>query len=284
MAKKKDIYKIDNYFIRIGFVMLILGGLGFLDPSLWYDVTVSSTSGGQTTYTYENLGGRTIDEMRQEKGDQFVITAWSFPWTRTILVFNGLIIVAIGYFYRSREKKIISVWNALDHSGEARVGDMSLNLGLPREFILKHLKDINAQTNAAFTYDSRSDKIINNKLLTEFLVLVDCVSCGNKINQKVSLDLSNPPRCNYCGTGVPADHLNKLKQEVIQNIQVAAAAPVVSEFSVGIFVVLLIVFWPAAVIYVIKKKVMVSGGVAAVGTQVTEFLKHAKENQPKRFN
>ena len=65
MAKKKDIYKIDNYFIRIGFAMLIIGGLGFLDPSLYYDVTVGSTSGNQTTYTYENLGDRTIEEYNE---------------------------------------------------------------------------------------------------------------------------------------------------------------------------------------------------------------------------
>lgn len=253
---KKDIYKIDNYFIRIGFAMLIIGGLGFLDPSLYYDVTISETSGGKTTYTYENYAGRSIDEMRKEKGEQFVLTEKSFPWARTILVSNGLILVVIGYYFRSREKKIISVWNALDHAGEARVADLSINLGLPREFILKHLKDINVQTHGAFTYDSRSDKIINSRLLTEFLVMVDCVSCGTKINQKVSLDLSNPPRCNYCGTGVPADHLNKLKQEVILSLK-SRPASIESDFSIGVFVALMIFFWPAAVIYVIKKKVLV---------------------------
>lgn len=253
---KKDIYKIDNYFIRIGFVMLILGGLGFLDPSLYYDVTIKSSSGTETHYEYENYAGRTIDEMRQEKGGQVELIEWSFPWARTILVGNGFILVVIGYYFRSREKKVITVWNALDHSGEARVADLSINLGLPREFILKHLKDINAQTHGAFTYDSRSDKIINSRLLTEFLVMVDCVSCGTKINQKVSLDLSNPPRCNYCGTGVPADHLNKLKQEVILSLK-STPAPVESDFSIGVFIALMIFFWPGAVIYVIKKKVMV---------------------------
>jgi len=179
---KKDIYKIDNYFIRIGFTMLVIGGLGFLDPSLYYDVTVSTNSGSQTNYTYEDKNGRTLDEIQREKGDQYVVTEWSFPWVRTILVSNGFILVVIGYYFRSREKKIITVWNALDHAGEARVADLSINLGLPREFILKHLRDINAQTSGAFTYDSRSDKIINSRLLTEFLVMVDCVSCGIKCN------------------------------------------------------------------------------------------------------
>jgi hypothetical protein len=274
---KKDIYKIDNYFIRIGFAMMIIGGLGFLDPSLYYDVTIKSSSGTQTHYEYENYAGRTIDEMRQEKGGQVELIEWSFPWARTILVSNGLILVVIGYYFRSREKKIITVWNALDHAGEARVADLSINLGLPREFILKHLKDINAQTSGAFTYDSRSDKIINSRLLTEFLVMVDCVSCGTKINQKVSLDLSNPPRCNYCGTDVPTDHLNKLKQEVILSLK-STPVPVGSDFSVGVFIALLIFFWPAAVFYVIKKKVLVSGGVASK-ENISSLLQQMQERQ-----
>lgn len=252
---KKDIYKIDNYFIRIGFAMLIIGGLGFLDPSLYYDVTIKSTSGSQTNYTYDNFAGRTMEEMRQEKGEGYELMEWSFPWTRTILVGNGFILVIIGYYFRSREKKIITIWNALDHAGEARVADLSVNLGLPREFILKHLKEINTQTHGAFTYDSRSDKIVNSRLLTEFLVLVDCSSCGTKINQKVSLDLSNPPRCSYCGTGVPADHLNKLKQEVILSLK-STPELVESDFNIGVFIALMIFFWPAAVVYVIKKKVI----------------------------
>jgi len=118
---------------------------------------------------------------------------------------------------------------------------------------VKHLKDINAQQQAAYTYDSRSDKIINNRLLTEFLVAVDCTSCGHKINQKVSLDLSNPPRCQYCGTGVSVDFLNKMKQDVVMAMQTPVAEQG-GDFSVGVFIALLVFFWPAAIVYLIVKK------------------------------
>jgi hypothetical protein len=253
---KKDIYKIDNYFITIGFILLFIGGIGLiLDPGLHHDVTIEKREGNSVSSTYEDFNGRTLEQIRNEKGDGFQVIERSFPVIRTILLANGIILLIIGYYYRSRENKIISIWNALEHTGEAHVPSLSISVGVPREFILNHLKDINAQQQAAFTYDSRSDKIINNKLLTEFLVSSACVNCGNKINEKVSLNLSNPPRCQYCGTAVPVDHLNKMKQEVLASMQIQQSAEEKGkEFSIPIFVVLLIFFWPGAIFYLVKKK------------------------------
>jgi len=251
---RKDIYKIDNYFITIGYVLLIVGGLSMaLDPFLWNEVSIREGTQQQASYKFENKNGRTLEQIRKEKGDRYWVEERSFPLIRTIMAANGLILLLIGSAYRSREKKIISVWRALEQTGEARVPELSISLGLSREFIIKHLKEINAQQQAAYTYDSRNDKIVNNRLLTEFLVQVDCVNCGGKISQKISLDLSNPPRCQYCGTGVSVDHLNKLKQEVLLAVQVPAEGQQ-SEFSIGVFVALLLFFWPGAIVYYVVKK------------------------------
>lgn len=261
---QKNIYKIDNYFIAIGYGLLILGLLSLvLDPRNWSDVVITEKTGTTTHYSWDNKNGRTLEQIRQEKGENFVVedVVRGFPLIRSIMAANGLMLLIIGYGYRSREKKIISVWNALEHAGEARVEGLGVSLGLSREFILKHLKDINAQHQSAYTYDSASDKIINVRLQNEFLLFVDCANCGHKINEKVSLDLSNPPSCRYCGTSVSAEHLNKLKQDVLAGMQAAPAAAVApaggssgGEINIGILVLLLIFFWPAAVFYVIKKK------------------------------
>ena len=257
---KKDIYKIDNYFIAIGYTLLIFGLLSVaLDPRNWSDIVIKETVDRTTRYSWDNKNGRTLEQIRQEKGERFVVedVVRGFPLIRVIIIANGLILLVIGYAYRSREKKIISVWHALEHAGEAQVEGLRVSLGLSREFILTHLKDINAQQQSAYTYDSRGDKIINNRLQSEFLIFVDCANCGHKINEKVSLDLSKPPRCRYCGTGVSAEHLNKLKQDVLANMQTTPAATTPmggGELNIIILVVLLIFFWPAAVVYVIKKK------------------------------
>ena len=137
------------------------------------------------------------------------------------------------------------------------MASLTVALGLPREFFLKHLKDINAQQQSAYAYESRSDKIINSRLQSEFLVFADCTHCGHKINHKVSLDLSNPPRCQYCGNGVPAEHMNQLKREVLDSLrQTPAAAPAAATGQINwvLLVVLLLLFWPAAIVYVINKR------------------------------
>ncbi len=257
---RKDIYKIDNYFIAIGYTLLFLGALSTLfDPHMWSEVVIKETVDGKTRHTFEDKNGRTLEAIQKEKGERFVVEEIQreFPTVRAIMTINGLVLLLIGYGYRSREKKIISVWHALEHTGEAAVSGLAVSLGLSREFILRHLKDINAQQHSAYTYDSRSDKIINSRLASEYLVFVDCANCGRKINQKVSLDLSSPPQCEYCGTNVSADHLNQLKQEALASMRPAAtaAAPAQAEgINIVLLVVLLILFWPAAVFYVIKKK------------------------------
>lgn len=264
---RKDIYRIDNYFIAIGWVFLIVGvALMALDPFLWNEISIrekqpqAQSQSGRSTYAFEDRDGRTLEQIRQEKGPGYVVTERTFPLGRTLLVINGIALLVIGYGYRSREKKIISLWHALEHAGEAGVQGLTVSLGLSREFILRHLKDINAQQQSAYTYDVRSDKIIHNRFMSEFLLMADCENCGHKINQKVSLDLSNPPRCHYCGTGISADHLNKLKHDVLMSMQQkpAVAAPTAmvnaGDFNIVLFVILLLFFWPAAVFYVIKKK------------------------------
>ncbi len=259
---RKDIYKIDNYFIAIGYTLFFLGALSTLfDPHMWHEIVIKEAVDGKTRLTFEDKNGRTLETIQIEKGERFVVAEIQreFPTVRAIMAVNGLVLLLIGYGYRSREKKIISVWHALEHTGEAAVSGLAVSLGLTREFILKHLKDINAQQHSAYTYDSRSDKIINTRLASEYLVFVDCSNCGRKINQKVSLDLSSPPQCEYCGTGVSAEHLNQLKQDALTSMRSATASTGVAasgggEFNIVLFVVLLLLFWPAAVFYVIKKK------------------------------
>ncbi len=264
----KNIYQIDNYFIAIGWFLLVTGLLTVaLDPFRWNDLVVKERSGNTTNYTFANKAGRTLEVARRDitrdKGERFTVENSNpgFPLVRLIFLLNGLILLGIGYTYRAREKKIIALWNALDHAGEAHVEGLTVALGQSREFILASLKHINAQRHAAYTFDSRSDKIINSRLQSTFLVQADCAKCGHKISQLVQLDLSNPPRCQYCGTGVTADHLNQFKRDVLASLHSAPAAQATAstaapgnEINVVLLVVLLMLFWPAAVVYVIRKK------------------------------
>jgi hypothetical protein len=249
---KKDIYKIDNYFITIGTIFLIIGLTIFLDPNTYMEVSIRKGD----TYQYEDKHGRTLDQIKTEKGADEV-TETTFPLIRSIILGNGIILLVIGIFYRRRENKIIAVWNALDRTGEAKVNDLAASLGLDRTFITNHLKDINAQQTSYYVWDQASDRIMDGKLMTEFLLVVECNNCGSKVNEKVAIDLISPPKCKYCGSPISSsESLNKLKQDVLTThaTVVASQAADKKEFNVVLFIVLMIFFWPGAIVYLIMKK------------------------------
>ena len=203
---KKDIYKIDNYCITIGIVLLVFGTI--------------ATSG--------------------------------ITWLPTLIQINGLIVLGVGIFYRVREKKIISIWNALEQTGSVRVNDLVASLGHAREFILKYLKDINAQQGAYYVWDQGSDKVVDAKLMKEILIVADCAGCGSKVNEKISLNFTSLPSCRYCGNPVAsAENLNQLRREVMGVHQVM---PDKKELNMWLFVGLMVMFWPAAIYYVYSVK------------------------------
>jgi len=249
-VSQKDIYKVDNYFIKLGWVFLIVSGISiFADPRSYNELSI----GKNNSYHFEDFNGRTLSQVKEENPDASV-TVNGFPLKRVILGINGLILLGIGLYYRSLERKIINLWDALDHTGEAKVNDLTMSLGYSKQFIIKHLKDINAQRNTYYVYDRQQDAIVDGRLMAEFLVVADCPGCGNNINERVSLNFSFPPKCKYCGTTVPVEFLNKAKQEMLNSRKSAVLPTPKKEFSVGVFVALLIFFWPGAILYALYKK------------------------------
>ncbi len=248
---QKDIFKIDNYFIGIGIFLIIISAISiFADPRTYYDLTLMKGS----SFSFDNLDGRTIEDFKSSKGNDVEIIENGFPLIRTLVGLNGFILLAIGMYYRSIENKIINIWDALEVSGEAKVNNLSLSLGISRAFILNHLKDINAQKNVYYVLDVEHDKIVDGKLMAEYTVSGICTGCAQMISGKVSLHTAILPKCNYCGTPLSSDDLNKLKQDVLANRHLQQ--PIVAEgsFSVAAFVGLLIFFWPGAIVYLIVKK------------------------------
>ncbi len=247
---QKDIYKVDNYFIKLGWIFLIVSAISILaDPRSYNDLSI----GKDNSYHFEDFNGRTLTQVKEDNADSSV-TVNGFPLKRVIFGVNGLILLGIGLYYRSLERKIINLWDALDHTGEAKVKDLTMSLGYSRQFIIRHLKDINAQRNTYYVHDVQQDAIVDGKLMTEFLVVADCPGCGNNINERVSLNFSSPPKCKYCGTTVPVEYLNKAKQDVLTSRKDAVLPTPKKEFSIGVFVALMIFFWPAAIFYILYKK------------------------------
>jgi hypothetical protein len=245
---KKDIFKTDNYLIGFGVFLLIIGLISiFTDPRTYSELVIIDG----TSVTFEDWNNRTIEDIQREKGEQVEIIVPGFPLKRAIMAGSGLFLFIIGRIFRAKENKIIAVWDALERVPQAKVRDLEVSLSIPRDFILKNLKHINAQQGAYYIYSTDNDSIIDGRLTEEHVVTMNCSGCGNSTSEKISLAFNKPPACKYCGNPISVDEVSRIRRETL------AAKPVVepeSTFSIPIFVVLLIFFWPAAIIYLIVKK------------------------------
>ena len=252
---KKDVFKIDNYFITIGIIFLI-GGLitTFADPRTYNDLMV--TEDGHS-YTFENYNGRSLEEVQQELGADAQISVIEKPFIRPIIGISGVILLVIGIYYRKKENKVHSIWDALEKTKEGKVDNLVVSLGISRSFILENLKHINAQQGVYYVYLADKDMIVDGRLMERHTLTVKCSGCGHTINQKVSLANLEKPTCNYCGAAVPVSDLSNLRNTVLKETPWVVTSPK-KEFSVAIFVVLLIAFWPGAIAYMVYKKNLAS--------------------------
>ena len=253
---KKDIFKIDNYFIRIGILFIIVGTISLLfDPNMHNELRIEkqNESGGRST-SWEDLNGRTIEEVREEKGEgvNVISTEGYTPIIRPIVLLSGVVLLIIGIIYRRKENKIIAIWDALERTSMAKIRDLEANLGMNRTFIFANLKHINAQQNAYFVYVSDLDSVVDGRLLEEHTITTKCNGCGNQVSKTVILADKSKVECNYCGNPVSTSELNKLKADILTSTSANTTQD--SGFSTPTFILLLIFFWPAAIVYLVMKK------------------------------
>lgn len=215
--QKKDIYKIDNLLINIGRIVLVISLL---------NVGCSASA-------------KTLDN--------------DFPLL-LIALFASISLLITGSFIRRKENQIIAIWNILEHSTEVPVEELVHNTGFERTFIQEALLLINRRGNAYYVWDKKHDVIVDGRLRTTLVAIPKCDNCGATINQTMTLDASQRPSCTYCGKAISTYQINQLKSEAIDKIR--QAKPTIEKkkgFSVWIFLLLLVIFWPAALGYALWK-------------------------------
>jgi len=214
--QKKDIYKIDNLLINIGRFVLVISLL--------------------------NVG---CSMSANTLGNDWGALAIGISAAISLLVTGG--------FIRHRENQIIAIWNILEHSTEVPVQELMHNTGFERAFIQDALLLINRRGKAYYVWDKKSDIIVDGRLRTTLLAMPKCDNCGATVNQTLTLDFSQRPTCFYCGKSVTTEQINQLKIEALDKIRASTLVATTKGFSLWVFVVLFVVFWPAGVGYALWK-------------------------------
>lgn len=248
MAAKKNIYKIDGIFITVGLLFTFVFGIGLLSDSRTYGEYVVHKD--HLEFSVDGQG-RTKEEIKEAYSADEVFGG--FPYFKLISLINGVLILGVGMYYRRKEKKIIMIWDALDRTGEAKINDLIVSLGIPRDFILTHLRLINSQRNVYYVYDSDSDKIVDGKLRAEYVFVTACQGCGHTLDVKIALSSVHVPKCSYCGHPVSThESINAKREQILMNRpDLQDEKKPVNWF---VFALLVFVFWPAAIFYVYMRK------------------------------
>jgi len=215
VSSRKDIHKIDNALIGLG-VLLVFPAIA--------GVFLARTTG-----------------MRQVIG--------------IALIAAPIIVLGFGIALRIRDNRMGAIWSILERTLEAKVAELSVNTGYDRELILRTVGILNRRGLAYYHYDAESDTIRDGRLRSSFLVAERCPNCGAQIGQQIPVGTANLARCDHCGTGLPAAYLNDLKLKLFAQIREQDATPSAPQrdFEIWKFAILAAVFWPAAMIYAMRR-------------------------------
>jgi hypothetical protein len=168
-----------------------------------------------------------------------------------------------GQTIRRRERRAVAVWQKLEMAVEVSASDLEAATGYDRLTIAEALLLINRRGNAFYVWDRQTDMIVDGRLRKKTVLVESCPSCGSGINQAFPLAATEPPACPYCGKHLAAERWNGLKEKTLEKIgqdadrtKTAVTHPEITEFRMPTFLLLLFLFWPAALVYALRRNAM----------------------------
>jgi hypothetical protein len=186
----------------------------------------------------------------------FVAAASHNLFVRLLVVCGPLVLLIVGYRVRAEEKKMVAIWSILEQTLEVSVPELERSTGFGRGLILQTVRDINAQGLGYFVHDLKADRIFDGRLRSQMVTVESCSSCGARVDATFEADLSTAPVCRFCGSAFSAGELNRLKLDLLSQLR-TAPGPIPSgrkTFSIGVFVALMLCFWPAAIVYALSRR------------------------------
>lgn len=235
--ERKDVYRLDGILLRAGGLSLfvVLGTIGCL---------IAVTAG----------------EMEVYPGGPDPNPALYFLGRHALAVGLGLaapiVLLWAGWKLRRREKKILAIWRLLRHNAEIDARALLANSDFEQADLERAVRFLNNKGLGHYVWDPRSGVIQDARLRDMQLHVDTCDACGASVSLKVPVGNREIPMCPFCGDPVSVDRFEARRHDAIDKLR-AEHRPAVETrqalseipFSIPIFVLLLMFFWPAAVGY-----------------------------------
>ena len=262
----KDIHKIDNVLLAAAKILAIVALFGGGCISLPLGAGIAMEAGhkivdskGGVRYDFSsttaeqkaaNNPGADIRPIKNSTRQLFLAS---------IIGINLLVWVAVLGLYltgrriRKKEDKIIALWNALERSQELSLAAIERSMAMDRAFVLESVELLRRRHLAYYVVDTQNDTVVDMAVYEKSLAVDKCPSCGAAFKERLSFSGDAPPQCPYCQAGVAEDLWQRQRDRMLERVTHYQRGGNESEFSIGKFIVLFMLFWPAALAYAVKK-------------------------------
>ena len=171
-----------------------------------------------------------------------------------------------GFQLRRRERRALAVLRVIEHQLVVAAEDLMHAFELGRAELALAIRDLNSSGLAFLVWDRQTNRVQDGRLRRTVLQVEKCGACGAKIAQEISIaHAASAARCPHCGSGLPVDDVADARERVVAEIQrknrleqMKTSNAEQPTFSMTIFVVLMLIAWPLALIYMMRRWKMTS--------------------------
>ena len=163
-----------------------------------------------------------------------------------------------GFKLRQREKRAWALHRLVDDHVEIPASDLLHDSDFTAETLSCAIRDLNNSGVAFLVWDRKANVIQDGRLRSARIMVEDCGACGAKVSINVRIGELASARCPYCQAPLGAERLMEEKAQLIDELDtdpeiMSARNKAPTDFSVGIFIVLTLAFWPFGIAYAFWK-------------------------------
>jgi hypothetical protein len=163
-------------------------------------------------------------------------------------------LLAAGLRVRRREHRAWALVRLIDDHVEIPVRELLRDSDFTPQTLERAIRDLNNAVEAFLVWDRKAGVVQDGRLRRSQLQVDECSSCGAKVQLSLPIGSAEGARCPFCHGALLAERIVEEKSRLIDELddevaRTRRAATPERSFSIPLFVILSLAFWPLGVGY-----------------------------------
>lgn len=178
---------------------------------------------------------------------------------RTIALLTVFASAPLGLWFaglklRRREDRAWALHQLVDDHVEISASDLLRNSDFTTATLGLAIRDLNNSGAVFLVWDRKADVVQDGRLRSARVLVEDCGACGAKVSLSLRIGDIASARCPFCHDPLGVERHTEEKAQLIDELDTdpeikSSQNRKGSNFSVGIFALLTIIFWPLGIAY-----------------------------------